>query len=57
LAEDLRKKGYIVNVAQSRSQADKTLFKVRVGSYKSKSEAESVAKILSKEGLPTKVIP
>jgi septal ring-binding cell division protein DamX len=57
LADKLRGKGNTVFVSQAVSKDNKSVFKVRVGSFKTKAEAAAAAATLSKEGLPTKVLP
>ena len=56
MAKGLERKGYFVSVIDASSRS-KSLYKVRVGKYKSESEANRAAQELkSKEGLPTLLV-
>ncbi len=56
LGDKLEAKGYTVYIAEAMVNG-KSLFKVRVGSYATREEAQEQEALLKKQGYPTKVLP
>ncbi|MBI1953502.1 MAG: SPOR domain-containing protein [Candidatus Omnitrophica bacterium] len=56
LAEELKRRGYDADVSEAQMHG-KRFFRVRVGQYADRPQAESKARDLAQEGFPTKIVP